>query len=150
MKLILAFHIIAMVCWFAGLFYLPRLFVYHANTYDAISLERFSIMEHKLYYYITTPAAVLTTAFGMILLFHKHQYYANFNWMHLKLLLVGCLWLYHISCGRFVWLFKHQQQQHSERFFRYYNEIPTILLISIVILVVVKPYLGPNIFGFLN
>ena len=103
-----------------------------------------------LYYYITTPAAILTTAFGMILLFHKHQYYANFNWMHLKLLLVGFLWLYHISCGRFVWLFKNQQQQHSEKFFRFYNEIPTILLISIVILVVVKPYLGPNIFGFLN
>ena len=150
MKLILALHIIAVVCWFAGLFYLPRLFVYHASNTNEVTSNVFKTMEHKLYYYITTPSAVLTTVFGSILLFHKHHYYAALNWMHLKLFLVAILWLYHISCGYFVAAFKHDEQHKSERFFRFYNEIPTILLISIVLLVVIKPYLGPNIFSFLN
>tara|TARA_B100001093_G_scaffold361483_1_gene346213 strand:+ start:9566 stop:10018 length:453 start_codon:yes stop_codon:yes gene_type:complete len=150
LKLILALHIIAVVCWFAGLFYLPRLFVYHASNSNEATSNVFKIMEHKLYYYITTPSAVLTTVFGSILLFHKHHYYAGLNWMHLKLFLVGLLWVYHISCGYYVSAFKYDQQQKSERFFRFFNEIPTILLISIVLLVVIKPYLGPNIFWFLN
>ena len=150
MKVILACHIIAMVCLFAGLFYLPRHFVYHVSSGDTLSIERFKVMEFKLYYYITTPSAVLTTVFGLILLFHRHHYYAGLNWMHLKLLLVGFLWLYHISCGYYVSTFNRDQVNKTERFFRVYNEAPTILLISIIILVVVQPYLGPNIFGFLS
>jgi len=146
MKWLLALHIISMVCWFAGLFYLPRLFVYHASTTDEISLIRFKTMEYRLYYYITTPAAILTTIFGICLIALNYDYYYTQNWMHLKLFLVAILWCYHISCGYFAAKFKSGNNTKSERYFRIYNEAPTILLIAIIILVVVKPYLGPNIF----
>lgn len=149
MKWLLALHIISMVCWFAGLFYLPRLFVYHTQAKDTISLDRFKIMEHRLYYYITMPAAILTTAFGIALLIHRYDYYYQQNWMHLKLLLVCILWLYHLSCGYYTYLFRKDNNQKTERFFRIYNEAPTILLIAIVILVIVQPYLGPNVFDWL-
>ncbi len=85
MSLIKAFHIIAMVAWFASLFYLPRLFVYHADAKDKISIERFKIMEHQLYYYIMLPSALLTLLFGFILLSFSAHYYAQTTWMHLKL-----------------------------------------------------------------
>ena len=138
MLFVKAFHIIAMVAWFAGLFYLPRLFVYHAAARDTISLERFKIMEKRLYYGITWPAAVLTTAMGLWLISYNLSYYLNAGWMHAKLSLVIWLWGYHLLCGHYLKAFARRENRKSSRFFRIFNEIPTLLLISIVLLVVVK------------
>ncbi|QMT60244.1 protoporphyrinogen oxidase HemJ [Legionella sp. PC997] len=134
-----AFHIIAMVSWFAGLFYLPRLFVYNADTQDEPSLIRFKTMERRLYYGIMWPAAILTTFFGLWLLSYNLSYYMSVGWMHAKLSLVIILWVYHLLCGYYLKAFSRNQNQKNSRFFRIYNEFPTLLLIGIVILVVVKP-----------
>lgn len=134
-----ALHIIAMVCWFAGLFYLPRLFVYHANAHDKISLERFMIMERRLYYAIMTPAAILTTVFGLWMMHFNSAYYVHAGWMQMKLSLVVLLWGYHFYCGHFVKQFARGENKKTGVFYRIMNEIPTILLIGIVFLVVLKP-----------
>lgn len=138
MLFIKAGHIIAMVAWFAGLFYLPRLFVYHAESDDLISLARFKTMERRLYYGITWPAAVLTTLQGFILISYNPSYYLQAGWMHAKLSFVLLLWAYHLSCGHYLKLFSQDKNNHNSRFFRIYNEVPTLLLIGIVLLVVVK------------
>ena len=135
-----AFHIISMVAWFAGLFYLPRLFVYHSESNDKISIERFLIMERRLYYGITWPAALLTTIFGLILISYNLSYYLHAGWMHAKLMLVLLLWIFHLSCGHYVKGFKRQQCHKSSKYFRIFNEIPTVYLITITLLVVVKPF----------
>ncbi|WP_019216846.1 protoporphyrinogen oxidase HemJ [Legionella tunisiensis] len=140
MLIIKALHIIAMVAWFAGLFYLPRLFVYHADAKDQISIERFKIMERRLYYGITWPAALLTTGFGLALIDYNWQYYLKAGWMHAKLCLVILLWLYHLSCGFFVKQFALGKNQKSAKFYRIYNELPTLFLLAIVFLVVLKPF----------
>jgi putative membrane protein len=129
-------HIIFMVTWFAGLFYLPRLFVYHAMASDTVSTERFKTMERKLYWGIMTPGAVLTTVFGIWLL----NYGFSGGWLHAKLALVLVLILYHVYCGFLIAEFKHDRNRHGHVFYRWLNEIPTVLLIAIVILVVVKPF----------
>lgn len=134
-----AFHIIAMVAWFAGLFYLPRLFVYHASTSDDLSLDRFKIMERRLYYGITWPAALFTTALGFVLLSYNPGFYLKSGWMHAKLSLVLLLWVYQGFCGHYLKLFAANKNSRSAGFFRVFNELPTLLLIGIVILVVVKP-----------
>ena len=134
-----AIHIIAMVAWFAGLFYLPRLFVYHADTHDRISLNRFKIMERRLFYGIMTPAAVFTLLFGFWLIHYNVGYYMAAPWMHAKLLLVFLLIVYHVGCGYFVRQFKFEKNQRTSKFYRFYNEVPTLLLIAIVLLVVIKP-----------
>lgn len=134
-----ALHIIAMVCWFAGLFYLPRLFVYHANTQDHASIEGFVIMERRLYYAIMMPAAFVTTLLGFWLLHFNSTYYVHAGWMQLKLLLVALLWGYHLYCGYIVKQFALNLNKKTARFYRVMNEIPTILLIGIVLLVVLKP-----------
>ncbi|MCA0403889.1 MAG: protoporphyrinogen oxidase HemJ [Proteobacteria bacterium] len=134
-----AFHIIAMVAWFAGLFYLPRLFVYHAEANDKISKERFKTMEKKLYYYISYPAAILTTILGLILLSYNWSYYLHAAWLHAKLSLVIFLWIYHIYLGHCLKLFAKDENNKNTKFYRMVNEIPTLFLIAIVILVVVKP-----------
>lgn len=139
MLLIKAFHIIAMVAWFAGLFYLPRLFVYHAEAKDVISLERFKVMERRLYYGITWPAALLTSFLGIWLISYNMPYYLKAGWMHAKLTLVVLLWGYHLGCGYFLRQFAKSKKSKSPYFFRCYNEVPTLFLIAIVILVVVKP-----------
>ncbi|MCH9643879.1 MAG: CopD family protein [Gammaproteobacteria bacterium] len=139
MQLVLAFHIIFMVAWFAGLFYLPRLYVYHAASSDQISLDRFKVMEHKLFYYIMTPAGILTTIFGYWLLSFRWQYYQEQNWMHAKLILVLVLWIYHIYCGKLLYNFKCDANTFSEKFYRFFNEVPTLLLIAIVLLAVLRP-----------
>lgn len=139
MLYIKAFHIIAIVAWFAGLFYLPRLFVYHADTYDETSVIRFQIMEKRLYYGITWPAASLTTLLGLWLLSYNPAYYLKAGWMHAKLSLVVLLWVYHLLCGHYLKAFAQNKNQKSALFFRIYNEIPTLFLIAIVLLVVVKP-----------
>lgn len=133
-----AFHIIAMVAWFAGLFYLPRLFVYHVEINDEPGLERFEIMERRLYYAIMWPAAVTTTLLGLWLLFSSPSYYLHAPWMHAKLSLVILLWMFHWLCGRYRKKFLLRCNTHSQRFYRFFNEIPTLLLIAIVCLVTVK------------
>lgn len=135
-----SFHIIAMVAWFAGLFYLPRLFVYHSTATDSISIERFKVMERRLFYAITYPSAVVTTLLGLWLLSMNWQSYLAYGWMHVKLTMVVLLWGYHGLCGRYLRRFRDNNNQHSEKFYRAFNEFPTVLLVVIVIMVVVRPF----------
>ena len=136
-----AFHLITMVTWFAGLFYLPRLFVYHAMSDDKISHERFIVMERKLYYGIMTPGMVLTLALGAWMLTdYAWAIYASSGWLHTKLLLLALLVGYHIQCGRWLADFKNDRNSHTHIYFRWINEIPVIFLIAIIILATVKPF----------
>ena len=135
-----AFHIVAIVCWFAGIFYLPRLFVYHAMSEDQASIERFKIMERKLFNGIMTPSAVIAIILGGWLIGYNAQYYMSSGWMHAKLFLVVLLILHHIACWIFLKQFKEDRNTRSHVFYRWFNEIPVALLIIIVILVVVKPF----------
>ena len=132
-------HIIFMVTWFAGMFYLPRLFVYHAMSSDEISNQRFKIMERKLFFGIMTPGGILTIAFGLWLLMTNWPAYMSGLWMHFKLSLVGLLIFYHIWCGFLLTAFKHGRNTKSHVWFRWFNEAPVAALIAIVILTVVKP-----------
>jgi len=134
-----AFHIIFAVAWFSGLFYLPRLYVYHADTLDFIGKERFKVMEKKLFYFIMTPSAILTILFGIWVVHHNPAGYLQTTWMHLKLELISLLVLYHIYLGKWLHDFKHDKNKHGSTFYRWINEIPTVLLILIVIVAVVKP-----------
>lgn len=135
-----ALHIITMVCWFAGLFYLPRIFVYHAKTQDHHIQAQFKIMEWRLFWYITTPAAILTGIFGWSIIFTNYSYYEKMNWLHIKLALVLLLVFYHIYLGKLVFTFKYNKNSCSEKFYRYLNEVPTIFLITIILLAVLKPF----------
>ncbi len=134
-----AFHIIFMVTWFSGLFYLPRLYVYHAETTDSLSHERFKIMEHKLYYFITTPSMLLTLFFGGWMIWLYPQLYLSAFWMHLKLSLVLLLVIYHLYLGKLLANFRRNKNPHGHVFYRWLNELPALFLIAIVLLVVVKP-----------
>lgn len=134
-----AWHIIAMVAWFAGLFYLPRLFVYHADTKDELSLQRFKVMERRLYFGIMWPAAILTTALGIAIISYAPQYYLGQSWLHWKLLMVLFLWVYHLYCGKLVKNFALEKNRHASGYYRFFNEIPTVILIIVVLLVVLKP-----------
>lgn len=140
MVIIKALHIVSMVAWFAGLFYLPRLFVYHADAHDKISIERFKIMERRLYYGITWPAAIFTTLFGIALLSYNMPYYLKAGWLHAKIAAVILLWSYHLTCGHFVIQFASEKNTRKAGFYRLFNEIPTVLLISIVFFVELKPF----------
>ncbi len=131
-------HIVFMVTWFAGLFYLPRLFVYHALSTDATSIERFKIMERKLYYGITTPGALLTVGFGLWLWLGWFREAGG--WLHAKLFLVLVLIGYHLWCGKLVADFKHDRNVHTHVWYRWFNEFPVLILMAVVILVVVKPF----------
>lgn len=135
-----ALHIISVVCWFAALFYLPRLFVYHAMSEDDISKERFKIMERKLYRGIMTPSAVLTVVFGGILIGYNPAYYMTAGWMHAKLLLVAVLLVFHFMCWQHLKNFRDDRNTRDHVYFRWFNELPTVVLIAVVILVVVKPF----------
>jgi putative membrane protein len=136
-----AFHIIFMVTWFAGLFYLPRLFVYHALSSDVVSIERFKIMEGKLYFGIMTPGMVLTLLFGVwMLLDYAWDVFGSSGWLHLKLTLVLLLVAYHILCGKWLMDFKHDRNTHSHVYFRWMNEVPVIFLFAIVLLATLKPF----------
>ncbi|MEJ2346184.1 MAG: protoporphyrinogen oxidase HemJ [Gammaproteobacteria bacterium] len=136
-----AFHIIFMVTWFAGLFYLPRLFVYHAMAEDTVSLERFKVMERKLYYGIMTPGAIITIALGIwMLVDYAWAAYGHSGWLHVKLALVGVLIIYHLYCGKLLKDFRDDRNRHSHVFYRWLNEFPVFILIPVVILVVVKPF----------
>lgn len=135
-----AIHIIAVVCWFAALFYLPRLFVYHAMAEDPVGIERFKIMERKLYWGIGTPSMVLTILFGLTLVKSAPAYYLGAGWFHAKLTLVALLVIYHLMCGHYLKVFREDRNRRRDVFYRWFNEFPVILLIGIVIMVVVKPF----------
>jgi protoporphyrinogen IX oxidase len=136
-----AFHIIFVVTWFAALFYLPRLFVYHAMCEDEAGNSRFKIMERKLYIGIMTPSAILTLVFGAWLLsFYSLDYIATMHWLHVKLILVVLLFLYHGYCGHLLKQFRDNANQRSHVFYRWFNELPVIVLIAVVILAIVKPF----------
>ncbi|TWC33169.1 putative membrane protein [Pseudomonas sp. SJZ079] len=135
-----ALHIIAMVCWFAGLFYLPRLFVYHAMSDDETSRQRFCVMERKLYRGIMLPSMLATLVFGIWLLSLNPSLYLSQGWMHAKLILVLLLIGYHHVCGAQLKRFARGENQRSHVFYRWFNEAPVLALIAIVVLVIVRPF----------
>ena len=135
-----SFHIIFMVTWFAGLFYLPRLFVYHAMSSDEISNTRFKVMERKLFWGITTPGGILTTVFGLLLIHIYGWQMLLAGWLQLKLLLVIVLIAYHVYCGVLLQDFKQDKNRHSHVWYRWFNELPVLLLIGIILLVEMQPY----------
>ena len=132
-----AFHIVFMVAWFAGLFYLPRLFVYHAQAEDTVSRERFKVMERKLYRGIMTPCMVITLGLGLWLWL---GYDITGTWLYAKLAFVGLLVSHHFWLGRLVRVFASDANARSHVFYRWINEIPLLYLVAIVVLVVVKPF----------
>jgi protoporphyrinogen IX oxidase len=132
-----ALHIVFMVTWFAGLFYLPRLFVYHAMSEDAVGVERFRVMERKLYYGIMTPGAALTILSGLALWLH---YGITGRWLYVKLVLVAALVVYHLWCGALLKALRAGPPPHGHVWFRWFNEVPVLFLFAVVILVVVKPF----------
>jgi protoporphyrinogen IX oxidase len=133
-----AFHISFVVTWFAGLFYLPRLFVYHAVASDAVSLERFAIMERRLFGIMTLGAA-LAVLFGVSMIAAAPGY-LKFAWLHAKLTLVAALIVYHLWCRVLMRSLQEGRNTHSQKWYRMFNEVPALLLIAIVILAVVKPF----------
>ena len=137
MHWLIALHIISFVCWFAGLFYLPRLFVYHAMTKEKAVSEQLKVMEHKLYYYIMWPAMAATYLTGFSLLVVVG--YPGL-WFTIKLIFVGLLTVYHFFCDYYLHRFDDDKNEKSHKFFRMFNEVPTIGLIVIVILAVVRPF----------
>jgi putative membrane protein len=137
MHWIKSFHIIFMVTWFAGLFYLPRLFVYHATSEDRASVERFKIMERKLFFGIMTPGAVLTLLSGAWLWL---GYGFHGGWLAAKLALVAVLVAYHLYCGKLLYDFKRDHNRHGHVFYRWLNEFPVVLLVAIVLLVELQPF----------
>lgn len=136
-----AIHVFGFVSWMAGMFYLPRLFVYHSMAEDEISIERFKIMERKLYNGIMMPSFVLTTIFGFWMVQnYAWEVYSGMYWLKIKLLLVAVLIAYHFYCGYLVRVFAEDRNNKSHVFFRWFNEFPVIFLISIIVLAVVKPF----------
>ena len=138
MPWIKACHVIFMVTWFAGLFYLPRLFVYHAAATDAAGIERFRVMEARLFA-IMTVGAILTAVFGIWLL-ARNPALLGTGWLRAKLALVLLLVGYHVWCGRLVRILAAGKSAHSARWYRWFNEIPSLLLIAIVLLAVARPF----------
>jgi protoporphyrinogen IX oxidase len=132
-----ALHVVFVVTWFAGLFYLPRLFVYHAATSDAPGLARFIVMERRLFF-IMSVGALLAVLFGLAMIVAAPGYLAQ-SWLRAKLLLVAALVGYHTWCYRLMLQLRAGRQPHSQRWYRLFNEVPGLLLLAIVILAVVKP-----------
>jgi protoporphyrinogen IX oxidase len=133
-----ALHVIAMVTWFAGLFYLPRLFVYHADATDEASLARFCVMERRLFMIMRIGAAA-TVSFGIVMIVLEPAYLAM-GWLRVKLVLVGLLLAYHYGCRVHLRAFAERRNRHSARWYRLFNEVPSVLLVAIVILAIVKPF----------
>jgi len=132
-----ALHLVFVIAWFAALFYLPRLYVYHAGATDPVSDERFKVMERRLYG-LMTLAATLAALLGVALLVLEPAWLSA-RWLQVKLALVVGLVVYHIYCGRLLSLFRDGRNRHSARWYRWFNEVPALLLLAIVVLVVVKP-----------
>ncbi len=135
-----AFHIISVITWFAALFYLPRLFVYHAMSDDSVSIERFKVMERKLYRGIMTPSMIVAVVLGSWMLIDAWDFYKTQYWMHAKLALVLPLIAYHFYCGHLLSVFKNDNNTRSHVFYRWFNELPVLILIAVVILVIVRPF----------
>jgi putative membrane protein len=136
-----AFHVIAIIAWMAGLLYLPRLFVYHAQTKaGSAQSETFKLMERRLLRVITTPAMVASWVLGLVLAFSGVIDWKADGWFHAKLVLVVLLSVFHGLLVRWMKDFAQDKNQHSPRFFRIANEVPTLLMIGIVILVIVRPF----------
>ncbi len=135
-----AFHIISMITWFAGIFYLPRLFVYHAQASDTLGQDRFVVMEEKLYRIIMTPSAFVTIACGIALVTIDTQFYLSSTWFLLKIFLVALVLVYQVYCKILMRQFATRSGIKSHKYYRVFNEVPVLMLISIIILVVVKPF----------
>lgn len=135
-----ALHLISVICWFAALFYLPRLFVYHAMSDDRTSLERFKIMERKLYRGIATPSMIATVIFGAAMFSSAPAYFLGSTWFIIKLILVLLLVSYHFCCRYFLVRFRDDRNTRSHIFYRWFNEAPVLLLIGIVVMVIVRPF----------
>lgn len=135
-----AFHIIAVIAWFAGIFYLPRLFVYHAAATDQISQDRFLLMETKLYRIIMNPSMTVTLVLGVWMLIERWQAYSGTYWLWLKIALVVALVGYHHVCLSIIKAFERGEQNRSEKYFRVFNEVPVFILVPAVLLVVIKPF----------
>jgi putative membrane protein len=133
-----AFHVVAMVTWFAGLFYLPRLFVYHADAADWISVQRFRIMERRLFI-LMSIGAIATVALGIAMIVAAPAY-LKMGWLQVKLTLVLLLIVYHSLCFKYLRDFAHDRRTHSAKWFRAFNEVPSLLLLGIIILAIVKPF----------
>ena len=135
-----ALHLIAVISWLAGLLYLPRIFVYHEeNKQDHNISNTFKIMEKKLYYYIMMPAMIISWLFGLLLIFNIGLDQFAFKWLQIKLILVLILTFYHFFLGFCLRRFSFDNNTYSSKFYRIFNEVPTILLILIVFIVVFKP-----------
>ena len=133
-------HLIAVISWMAGLLYLPRIFVYHTeNSSEEKVSQIFKVMERKLYFYIMTPAMILSWFFGLLLINSIGFQQLGQTWMLLKLLFVVILTLYHFYLGKLLSQFRIDSNRHSHKFYRYINEIPTIMLILIIFVVIFKP-----------
>jgi len=147
--LLKSLHIIFMVAWFAGLFYLPRLFVYHCDTFgpngeisDKRGNERFKLMERRLFKQITTPAAILTLVSGVLLIvIQGFPWLVENKWMHYKIAMVIGLVSYHFYIGYYAYLFNIEENKKSRNFFRIINELPVVALIVIILLAIIKPSL---------
>ncbi|MDD3518853.1 MAG: protoporphyrinogen oxidase HemJ [Chromatiales bacterium] len=133
------FHIVFLVTWFAGLFYLPRLFVYHAMDQARATVELFKVMERRLFIMMTI-GGVLTFVFGLALIFTNPGHYLSSGWLHAKLLLVALLIAYHVYCWKIVRTFAADANTRNDRWYRMFNEAPSLALIVIVILAVLKPF----------
>lgn len=134
-----SFHIFFMVCWFAGIFYLPRLFVNHAMTTEPAVAAQLLVMERKLYRFIT-PFAVITILLGFALMASAWGYYKSAGWLHAKIFLVVLLVAYHLWCGKLLANFARGANRHSHVFYRWFNEFPVLLLLGIVLLVKLRPF----------
>ncbi|GHD33412.1 protoporphyrinogen oxidase HemJ [Parahalioglobus pacificus] len=134
-----AFHIIFVVCWFAGLFYLPRIFVYYAASEHDETRAQLAVMARKLYRFVT-PFMVLAIGFGLAMMWMNPQYYLAATWLWIKLGGVAFLVVYHFQCGRYVTQINNDRNRHGHVFYRFFNEVPVLFLFAIVILAVLKPF----------
>ena len=135
-----AFHLFFMVAWFAGIFYLPRLFVYHSENDNQATSETLKVMERRLLYFVT-PFAILTLVFGLLLIGqYGMDWFRVSGWLHTKLLLVTLLFVYHGYCFKLLADFKQDRNTRSSKFYRIFNEVPVLILLACIILAVVKPY----------
>ena len=136
-----AIHIFGFISWLSGMFYLPRLFVYHSMADDKISIERFKLMELRLYRGIMMPSLIVTTVFGLWMVQdYAWEAYSNQYWLQAKLVLVGLLIVYHFYCGYLVGVFAKDKNTRSDIYYRWFNEVPFPILVGIIILAVVRPF----------
>ena len=134
-----AFHIIFVVCWFAGLFYLPRIFVYYAASEQRETRQQLAVMARRLYRFVT-PFMLIAIALGLAMIALAPAYYLHATWLWLKLAGVAFLVIYHFQCGRYVRAINADADRHSQVFYRFFNEVPVIFLFAIVLLAVLKPF----------